>query len=119
MSVLAARGTKRISAGETSLRYGPVLLAAIVFALPLFWVLVTSLKKQSEYNSSPVVIIPSEPQWVNYQLAITLADFWRFAGNSLVLSASYALIVVFISALVGYGFARLPRQRPGRPAASG
>ena len=112
MSVLAVRRTRRNSAAETGLRYGPVLLAAVVFALPLFWVLVTSLKKQSEYNSSPVVIIPSEPQWVNYQLAITLADFWRFAGNSLVLSASYALIVVFVSALVGYGFAR--HRGPGR-----
>ena len=106
MSVAVAR-QRRASVQETGLRYGPVVLAAVVFALPLFWVLVTSLKKQSEYNSSPVVIVPPEPQWVNYQLAVTLADFWRFAGNSLVLSGAYALIVVFVSALVGYGFARL------------
>jgi len=74
MSVAVAR-QRRASVQETGLRYGPVVLAAVVFALPLFWVLVTSLKKQSEYNSSPVVIVPPEPQWVNYQLAVTLADF--------------------------------------------
>lgn len=93
---------------ETVVRYGPVLLAAIAFALPVFWVLVTSLKTQSEYGSA---LFPAELQWGNYKLAVELADFARFAVNSLFLSTAYALLAVFVSALVGYGFAR--HRAPG------
>lgn len=102
----------RSPAPGIALRYGPLLVAATAFALPLFWVAVTSLKKQSEYNASPVVIVPSSPQWMNYELAVVLADFARFALNSIVLSGTYAVLVVLTSALVGYGFAR--HRAPGR-----
>jgi multiple sugar transport system permease protein len=103
---LARRGTGR---SETALRYAPVLVAAAAFALPLVWVVVTSLKTQSEYGTA---LLPSQPQWLNYQLAVVLLDFVRYAMNSLVLSGAYAIIVVFVSALVGYGFAR--HRAPGR-----
>ena len=107
MSVAAVR--RRASTAQTGLRYGPVVLAAVVFALPIFWVLVTSLKKQSEYGSA---LFPAGLQWGNYELAVVLADFARFAANSLFLSSAYALLAVLVSALVGYGFAR--HTAPGR-----
>ncbi|HYY54687.1 MAG TPA: carbohydrate ABC transporter permease [Candidatus Dormibacteraeota bacterium] len=87
-----------------ALRYPALVIAATAFSLPTFWVLVTSVKKQSEFSS--LRLFPSAPEWANYQLAITLADFARFATNSLVLATSYTVIVVLTSALVGYGFAR-------------
>jgi multiple sugar transport system permease protein len=106
MSVATIR--RRPSPAQTGLRYGPVLIAAVAFALPVFWVLVTSLKTQSEYGSA---LFPAEFQWGNYELAVELADFARFAGNSLFLSSAYAVLAVFVSALVGYGFAR--HKAPG------
>ena len=102
----------RASARAIALRYGPLLVAATAFTLPLFWVAVTSLKRQSEYNASPIVILPSVLQWVNYEQAVLLADFARFALNSILLSGTYAVLVVLSSALVGYGFAR--HRAPGR-----
>lgn len=90
-------------------RYLPVMLAALVFALPIAWVVVVSLKRQSEYGSA---LFPSDPQWLNYEQAVVLADFVRFATNSLVLATAYAVLAVLVSALVGYGFAR--HQGPGR-----
>jgi multiple sugar transport system permease protein len=100
---------RRTAPADGAMRYGPVFAAAIVFALPLFWVIVTSLKKQSEYGSA---LLPSRLEWPNYELAVTLADFGRYAVNSLVLSGAYAVLAVFVSALVGYGFAR--HHGPGR-----
>ena len=87
-----------------SFRYPALLLATAVFSLPTFWVVVTSLKKQSEFSS--LRLFPEVPQLVNYELAVTLADFAKFATNSVVLATSYTLLVVATSALVGYGFAR-------------
>src|SRR5438105_3664558 len=101
---LRGRGMTR-----AAVRYVPVSFFAVVFALPIFWVLVTSLKRQSEFGSS---LFPTQLEWPNYQLAVVLADFMHFALNSLVLSGSYATIVVIVSALVGYGFAR--HRGPGR-----
>ena len=94
---------------RAAIRYVPVSFFAVLFALPIFWVLVTSLKRQSEFGSS---LFPTQLEWPNYQLAVVLADFMHFALNSLVLSSSYAAIVVIVSALVGYGFAR--HRAPGR-----
>ena len=105
--VLARR--RRATQAETSLRYGPVLVAASLFALPIFWVLVVSFKKQSEYSSA---LFPAGLEWANYQLAVVLADFGRFAANSVVLSGTYTVLAVLVSALVGYGFAR--HHGPGR-----
>jgi ABC-type glycerol-3-phosphate transport system permease component len=107
VSVTAA-ASRRASSVTAGFNYGPVLIAAIVFALPIFWVLVTSLKKQSEYGSA---LFPAVPQWGNYELAVVLADFGRYAANSLFLSGAYASLAVLVSALVGYGFAR--HKAPG------
>ena len=87
-----------------ALRYPAVVLATAAFSLPTFWIVVTSLKTQSEFSA--LRILPAVPQWVNYQLAVTLADFGQFAARSVLLASSYTLLVVITSALVGYGFAR-------------
>ncbi|HEV8671636.1 MAG TPA: carbohydrate ABC transporter permease [Candidatus Limnocylindria bacterium] len=109
MSALVARPARL---GDTAFRYGPLLAAAAVFALPIYWLVATSLKKQSEYSASPIVLFPEFPQWSNYQLAVTMADFPKFALNSVVLSTAYTALVVITSALVGFGFAR--HRGPGR-----
>ena len=106
MSVAVRR--RSLAPAEMGLRYGPVVLAAAVFALPIFWLLVTSLKRQSEYASS---LLPLALEWANYALAVELANFVHFATNSLILSTTYAVLAVFVSALVGYGFAR--HRAPG------
>ena len=107
MTVTALR--RRTSLSDTALRYVPVLVAAAAFALPLLWVVVTSLKKQSEFGTS---LLPTTLELANYELAVVLVDFVKYATNSLVLSGAYAVIVVLVSALVGYGFAR--HRGPGR-----
>jgi multiple sugar transport system permease protein len=103
------RGLRPPAPGAIAIRYGPVTIAAAAFALPVSWVLVVSFKRQSEYAST---LFPTQLQWMNYELAVQLADFARFAANSLFLSGAYAVLAVLVSALVGYGFAR--HQGPGR-----
>lgn len=93
-------------------KYVPVITLAAIFSLPVVWLLITSIKKQSEYAASPLVLFPAVPQWINYQLAIVMADFPKYATNSIVLSSAYTLLVVITSALVGFGFAR--HRGPGR-----
>ena len=81
-------------------KYGVVLALAAIFSLPVVWVLITSIKKQSEYAASPIVLFPAVPQWINYQLAVTMADFPKYATNSLFLSSAYTILVVITSGLL-------------------
>lgn len=94
------------------IRYLPLVLAAAVFSLPAFWVVVTSLKKPHEFAGSPFQLLPAEAQWSNYEMAMRLADLPRYGTNSLILAGVYTALVVATSALVGYGFAR--HRGPGR-----
>lgn len=94
------------------IRHVLALAVAVVFSLPVFWVLVTSLKKPHEFAASPFQFLPAEAQWSNYEMAVRLADLPRYGTNSLVLSTIYTVLVVATSALVGYGFAR--HRAPGR-----
>ncbi len=95
---------------RASFVYVVVLAAAAIFLLPVFWTISSSFKTLPEFASG--VLFPAKPDGSNYQQALTLIDFFKFAGNSLVLGVLFTGLVVFSSALAGYGFAR--HQAPGR-----
>lgn len=87
-------------------------LAAFVFTLPLIWLVLSSLKLNTEFRSYPLVILPRSPIWSNYTDALTLIPFFTYAGRSLLLASLYTVLVVCSSACVGFGFAR--HRAPGR-----
>ena len=90
-------------------------LAALAFSLPTVWLLLTSLKRETEYASYPIRVLPAEPQVVNYWLAVTLFPYLGYFVNSVVLASTYTVLVVLSSAAAGFGFAR-HRGVPGRDA---
>ena len=60
----------------------------------------------------PVEIFPPQPLWHDFVTALTSINFVAYAGNSLIISSIYGVLVTFSSALVGFGFARL--KGPGK-----
>ncbi len=93
--------------------YGILLLVTFVMLLPPAWLLVTSFKKDTEYLSYPIKVLPEVPQWGNYADALTTFPFFQFAGNSLVLALSNAILTVITSAMAGFAFSRIGGV-PGR-----
>ena len=83
-----------------------LILAAIAFVTPMFWVVLSSLKAESEIGAVPLRVLPAAPTSENYQLAVTLIDFGRYLQHSLELAVIYTIPTVITSALVGYAFAR-------------
>jgi multiple sugar transport system permease protein len=91
-----------------ALVYALLVLAGIVFLLPLAWMFSTSIKPLNETMSLPPRWIPSRIQWRNYGDAIhAMGDFWRYAGNSLFLCVMNVIGTVASSALAAYGFSRI------------
>jgi len=91
--------------------YTILVALALVFLAPSFGLVISSLKTQSEFRTSPR-ILPAELQWENYDLVFRLAPFWRYARNSVVIAIISIVLNTFSSSLVAFGFARL--RAPGK-----
>jgi multiple sugar transport system permease protein len=87
--------------------YAVLVSASIILMIPIVWWLLTSLKKESEYLTYPLVIIPAQLQWQNYINAVTRFDFMQYLSNSLFLATTSSVLTVITSAMCGYAFARM------------
>jgi multiple sugar transport system permease protein/raffinose/stachyose/melibiose transport system permease protein len=66
----------------------------------------SSLKSQEEIFTK-MTLLPSHPNWANYLLAWTRAEFGQYFLNSAIYTITGVFGIVFISSLAAYGFARL------------
>ncbi len=80
---------------------------SIVFLLPLFWMVSTSLKTPDKIFSLPIQWLPQPIAWENYRKAFTVLPFELFYRNTLVITLSCIIGTLFSASLVAYGFARL------------
>ncbi|EGJ28233.1 carbohydrate ABC transporter permease [Streptococcus porcinus] len=84
-----------------------VFTLAILFLLPLFWLLTNTFKTSSGIYQMPPDILPK--QWYLGNLAELFEGqpTLRWIFNSFVVSFMTALLSVYISALAAYGFSKL------------
>ena len=89
-----------------------IIIAAVVcvmlfiILMPYIWMLLTSFKSTSEIVKNPGVIIPVDWTLSGYQKVLTESPFFKWLQNSVVVTVSVTLIVLFTSSLVGYIFAK-------------
>jgi len=89
-------------------------IVAIIWVFPVVWLIISSLKLETELTRWPVVWFPETPQWGNYTQVLTdpRVGIINATINSLALSLMFAIPNVLVSALGGYAFARI--KVPGR-----
>ena len=106
LALTSARQRRHASRGTG--RFLALLLTcalAILFIVPLVWMLSTSLKPQAQvFNPN---WIPHPIQWRNYPDALTSADFLVYFKNTLIITGFSMLGTILSSSLVAYSFARL------------
>jgi ABC-type glycerol-3-phosphate transport system permease component len=85
---------------------------ALVFMIPLFWMISTSLKARWEVFAWPPQWIPETFHWENYAEAFSKYPLWRFMLNTAFLVVVNILGEMLSVPLVAYGFARL--RFPGK-----
>jgi ABC-type glycerol-3-phosphate transport system permease component len=118
VSALAREQARTLGASRRA-RPGPWLNLAVlvvltaVFSLPTVWLVLTSLKRETEYASYPITVLPQVWQPGNYVAAVTIFPYLKFFGNSAFLAGTYTVLVVLSSAAAGFGFSR-HRGVPGR-----
>ena len=94
--------------------YAIAIGVAILFLLPLYWMISSSLKPEYQVLASPPVWIPNPVRWANYPEALSYVPFGRYTLNTLSISLLTVLGHVISCTVVAYGFARL--RAPGKEA---
>lgn len=99
-------------------RIGPILaLFAVVWviatAAPLIFLVLTSFKDSLEILVEAIWALPQDPSWANYQEVLN-NDFFVFLRNSLVVVTLSVILILAVSSLASYIFARF--EFPGRAA---
>ncbi|MFC4464016.1 carbohydrate ABC transporter permease [Streptomyces xiangluensis] len=87
---------------------GWLWLAVVV--VPLYWILITSLKARSNYYASNPLAPPTDPTLDNYELVLE-SDFISYFWNSVVVTAGAVVPAVAVSFMAAYAIVRGWRMR--------
>ena len=83
------------------------ILAYVVFALfPLYWLVKVSVTPNDLLYSEGVRLWPSRMTFEHFNFVLAHSDFPRFFRNSLVVSATTAVVSTVFAALAGYALSR-------------
>lgn len=93
-----------------------VLIAALVVVvngfLPAIWVLLTSLKTETELMRLPITILPDAPTLENYRRVFIDQPILTFLWNSVAVAVLSTVLCVTVSALAAYALVRLRLPKP-------
>lgn len=92
---------------ELFLKHFILIVIAISFVFPLYWMIVTSLKPSFEQMTWPPVWIPNPFDWSNYPSALQFEPFFHYILNTLKYGVVSVIGTVVSSSLVAYGFSRV------------
>lgn len=82
-----------------------MIILAIIWFIPIYYLIVTTLKTPQEATLSPLAI-PKSFQFQNYADAWINMEFPRAFGNTLFITASAVFLIVIFGSMAGYALAR-------------
>ncbi len=92
--------------------YIVLLSGVLITLLPFIWMLLTSLKSQSEAIHVPPVIFPAKPAVSNYTDVFRDVPFGRMYINTIISAAVTVTAQLLLCSMAAYSFAKL--KFPGR-----
>jgi multiple sugar transport system permease protein len=92
-----------------ALVYLLLTLAALIFFLPFYWVLIASFKTAAELRELPPTWWPQTFTFANYG-EVWSATFARYFINSFVYAGGSTLVILFTSSLIGYVLVKDPSR---------
>src|SRR5256712_13482466 len=95
-----------------ALLYALATAAGVVMAFPFVWMLLTSVKSESEATAFPPGLLPTQWLFSNYADAWRAAPFGRYFLNSAIMALGTVALSLATASLAAYAFARM--RVPGR-----
>ncbi|NJL06073.1 MAG: carbohydrate ABC transporter permease [Chloroflexaceae bacterium] len=95
------------------LSYAGMLAVMLVIGIPLYWMVIASLKTNAEIYTIPPSWIPLEPTLANYPAAWQAAPFGQYYLNSIFITVVGTAIKVFFAVTSAYAlvFLRFPGKQ--------
>src|SRR5699024_8873503 len=93
------------------LKYICLIFFTILCLYPLFWLLLSSFKTNSELYANPWGL-PESFSLVNYIQAIQEGHILQYFGNSVIIAVSAVIVAVILSSMVSYAITRM--QKAGK-----
>lgn len=95
------------------LQTGVILILAVVWffiaGTPFYFMAMTGLKERFElFAGGSVFALPQNPTLSNYEHVLTTGTFFTFLGNSVLIVTVSVVLILLISAMASYVFARIP-----------
>jgi multiple sugar transport system permease protein len=98
------------SIGETKLNVAIrgvlAVLVTVIMVFPLYWMLATALKTESEVMSSTITFWPAVPQFENFAYVINKVPFFRYMLNTAVVTAMQMVSELLLGILAAYAFSK-------------
>lgn len=79
----------------------------LMFILPFYWMLITSVKSTMEAISANMVWFPKKIMWSNYIDAWNSVNFIKYGKNSIILSVICVICCICCSVPCAYAFAKM------------
>lgn len=111
MSNQVKRNRKRLHVGRKFV-YLFLFITSILSLFPFYWMFVMATRPSAAYNSIPPTITPGNMLVENFKKVLNQIDFFGGMWNSFVLCAAVTIVVLFISSLAGFAFAKF--KFPGK-----
>ncbi len=89
-------------------------LASLFSIFPFYWMFVMATRPSAAYNSIPPTLTPGNMLVENFKKVLNQIDFFGSMWNSVVLCTIVTVVVLFISSLAGFAFAKF--KFPGKNA---
>lgn len=84
-----------------------LVIVGILMVFPILWMLSASFKFESDVFKIPIEWIPAHPNFDNYRMALTEFPYINWYMNTIISTACIVFLVLFISSLSGYAFAKM------------
>ena len=89
------------------LLYGAVILGGLIFAIPFYWMLRTSVMPTTQVYLFPPEWWPERFEWHHFKTPFAVFPFAKFFLNSAFVAVGSAIGAALSSSVVGFSFARL------------
>lgn len=86
--------------------YGLLGISSLLSLFPFYWMFVMATSPSSAFNSIPPTLTPGNMLVENFKKVLSQIDFFGSMWNSFVICAIVTIVVLFISSLAGFAFAK-------------
>ncbi len=98
--------------GRRALLYAALIVLALLFVFPVFWLVTSSFKPSADTIANPPLIWPQTWTLDNFTQVFTTVPFGRWIFNTTLVAASVTGVALLFHSMAAYSLARL--RFPGR-----